>query len=137
MLEAVPDLMAAHPFDAHSPDEEIMLLEHSFYSTNTEAFAAIPSYAAWCDAQDQAPGYAYLRRLLQLLQWQKKRQGATGHRWVLKSPHHLGFMDALFAEFLTPMANQGLTEEQARAILEYFRSIDAENVDAENADEGQ
>lgn len=38
---------------------------------------------------------------------------------------------ALFAEFLTPMANQGLTEEQARAILEYFRSVDAENAAAE------
>jgi hypothetical protein len=99
MLEAVPDLMASHPFDAHSPDEEIMLLEHSFYSTNTEAFAAVPSYSSWLDAQDQAPGYDYLKRLLQLLQWDKRRNGATGTRWVLKTPHHLGFMDSLFAAF--------------------------------------
>jgi mono/diheme cytochrome c family protein len=34
---------------------------------------------------------------------------------------------ALYAEYLSPMANQGLTEEQARAILEYFRSVDAAN----------
>ena len=33
----------------------------------------------------------------------------------------------LFAEYMTPMANQGITEEQARAILEYFRSYDAEH----------
>jgi mono/diheme cytochrome c family protein len=32
---------------------------------------------------------------------------------------------ALYAEYLSPMANQGLTEEQARSILEYFRSVDA------------
>ena len=32
----------------------------------------------------------------------------------------------LFAEYMTPMANQGITEEQARAILEHFRMIDAE-----------
>lgn len=99
MVEAVPDLMASHPFDAHSPDEEIMLMEHSFYSTNTEAFAHVPSYSEWLDDQDQTPGYEYLKRLLQLLQWNKKRQGSQGRRWVLKTPHHLGFMECLFAAF--------------------------------------
>ncbi len=32
----------------------------------------------------------------------------------------------LFAEYLTPMANQHVSEEQARSILEYFRSNDAQ-----------
>lgn len=32
----------------------------------------------------------------------------------------------LFAEYMTPMANQGITEEQSRAILEHFRLLDAE-----------
>lgn len=99
MVEAVPDLMAAHPFDAHSPDEEIMLLEHSFYSTNTEAFASIPSFSRWLDTQDQRPGYAYLERLLKLLQWHKKRGGSRAERWVLKTPHHLGYMGSLFETF--------------------------------------
>ena len=99
MVEAVPELMAAHPFDAHAPDEEIMLLEHSFYSTNTEAYAYVPSYSAWLDRKDQSSGYAYLRRILQLLQWQKKQRGDEGVRWVLKSPHHLGFMPYLFDAF--------------------------------------
>ena len=31
---------------------------------------------------------------------------------------------ALIAEYIAPMANQSLTEEQARAILEYFRKYD-------------
>ena len=30
---------------------------------------------------------------------------------------------ALLAEYLSPMANQSLTEEEARAILEYFRTL--------------
>ncbi|MCB0475494.1 MAG: cytochrome c [Flavobacteriaceae bacterium] len=30
---------------------------------------------------------------------------------------------ALLAEYLSPMANQHLTEEQARAVLEYFRTL--------------
>lgn len=30
---------------------------------------------------------------------------------------------ALMAEYLSPMANQNLTEEEARAVLEYFRTL--------------
>lgn len=30
----------------------------------------------------------------------------------------------LLAEYMAPMANQNLTEEQARAVLEYFRTLD-------------
>ena len=31
---------------------------------------------------------------------------------------------ALLAEYLTPMANQGVTREEARALFEYFRQVD-------------
>ncbi len=34
----------------------------------------------------------------------------------------------LFAEYLSPMANQNLTQEQARAVIEYFRLYDQENL---------
>ena len=33
---------------------------------------------------------------------------------------------ALIAEYIAPMANQSLTEEQTRAILEYFRKYDSQ-----------
>jgi orotate phosphoribosyltransferase len=39
---------------------EIMLVEHSFLSTNPEAFCRIPSFAAWREDQDLTPGYDYL-----------------------------------------------------------------------------
>jgi len=99
ICEAAPEIVAAHPLDAHAPDEEIMLLEHSFFSTNAEAYVDVPSFSRWLDAQDQRPGYAYLARLLRLVQWQKRRRGEPGRRWVLKTPHHLGFMDLLFDTF--------------------------------------
>ncbi len=99
MIEGVPDLVAMHPIAAQEPDEEIMLLEHSFYSTTPEALVNIPSYSAWLEQQDQLSGYEYLKKLLQFLQWQKKSTGITGERWVLKSPHHLGFLDLLFKVF--------------------------------------
>jgi hypothetical protein len=99
MLEAVPELLAAHPMDAFAPDEEIMLVEHAFLSWNPEAFCRVPSYAAWLETADMAPGYRHLDRTLRFLQWQKQRRGETGRRWVLKAPFHLAFLDELFAVF--------------------------------------
>ncbi len=55
MLSASPELIAAHPMDAHAPDEDILLVEHAFRSTVPEAFAVIPSFGEWLEAQDPAP----------------------------------------------------------------------------------
>jgi hypothetical protein len=99
MLEGSPALAAIHPLDALAPDEEILLLEHSFFSTVPESSANVPSYGRWLDAQDQSDGYRYLKKLLQLLQWQKRCAGHTAERWVLKTPHHLAFADLLLREF--------------------------------------
>ena len=35
----------------------------------------VPAYRAWLDGQDFTPAYGYLRRMLQLLQWQKRQRG--------------------------------------------------------------
>lgn len=99
MLGASPELLAAHPMDAHAPDEEILLVEHSFLSTNPHAFCNVPGFARWRDAQDLAPGYRLLDRLLRFLQWQKRRRGEGGRRWVLKTPFHLLHMEELLRAF--------------------------------------
>ena len=99
MLEAVPALASMHPLQATAPDEEVLLIEHSFYSSLPESNANVASYAAWLERRDQRPAYRYLHRLLQLLQWQKRRAGIRAERWVLKTPHHLGFADLVLEEF--------------------------------------
>ncbi|MGH0028770.1 MAG: sulfotransferase family protein [Myxococcota bacterium] len=99
ILAAVPELAAIHPWDPEGPDEEILLLEHSFLSHVPESGANVPGYNAWLEGQDMAPAYAYLLRLLRLLQWQKERSGRGGRHWVLKAPFHLGHLDTLFATF--------------------------------------
>ena len=99
MLAGSPALAAIHPLDAMAADEEILLLEHSFLSTVPESGANVPSYGRWLDAHDQTPAYRYLRKLLQLLQWQKRRAGHPAERWVLKTPHHLGLADVLLEVF--------------------------------------
>jgi hypothetical protein len=99
ILTADPEQAAIHPWDAQAPDEEIMLLEHSFMSHVPEAFTNVPSYRAWIDTQDWTPAYTTLRRFLQFLQWQKRKRGALRERWVLKTPGHLGYLDTLLRVF--------------------------------------
>lgn len=103
ILAADPRQASIHPWDAQAPDEEIMLLEHSFLSHVPEAFVNIPTYRSWITEQDWTPSYLFLKKLLQLLQWQKRQRGNVRERWVLKSPGHLGYIETLFEVF--PGAN--------------------------------
>jgi len=64
-----------------------------------ESGANIPTFRAWLDAHDFRPGYRYMKKLLQFLQWQKKQSGRKAERWVLKAPCHLGYMEDLFETF--------------------------------------
>jgi len=99
MRAFAPELHAIHPTDALEADEEIVFLADAFLSHVPEASCDVPAYRAWLDGQDLAPAYAYLKRMLQLLQWQKRARGEARERWVLKTPAHLGYLDTLFAAF--------------------------------------
>ena len=97
--ELAPELFAIHPMYAREAEEEIVFLADTFLSHVPESGAHLPKYRSWLDAQDFAPAYTYLHRMLRFLQWQKRQRGLTAQRWVLKSPAHLGYLDALRAEF--------------------------------------
>ena len=99
--ELAPELFRIHPMYAREPEEEIVFLSDAFLSHVPESGAHVPSYRTWIDGQDFTPAYAYLHRMLQFLQWQKRQANAdeTAKRWVLKSPAHLGYLDALRAQF--------------------------------------
>ena len=97
VVAASPEAMNIHPWDFEGADEEVLLIEHSFHSTVPEAHMHLPSYSRWVEAQDHRPVYLDLRAMLQYLQWQTP--GRTGKRWVLKSPHHLRYLEALLAVF--------------------------------------
>ncbi len=99
MREFAPELYAIHPTDAFEADEEIVFLADAFLSHIPEASCHVPGYRAWIDTQDFTPAYEYLRRMLQLLQWQKRQRGEQRERWVLKTPAHLGYLDTLFSVF--------------------------------------
>lgn len=94
-----PELFAIHPMHAREAEEEIVFLADAFLSHVPEAYADVPHYRAWIDSQDFGPAYAHLHRMLQLLQWQKRRRGEGVGRWVLKTPAHLGYLEDLRATF--------------------------------------
>jgi hypothetical protein len=94
-----PALQAIHLTDALEADEEIVFLADAFLSHVPEASCDVPRYRRWIDGQDFAPAYRYLKEMLQLLQWQKRRRGEERSRWVLKTPAHLGYLETLFEVF--------------------------------------
>nr|WP_255309469.1 sulfotransferase [Mycobacterium malmoense] len=97
--ELAPELFAIHPMYATEAEEEIVFLADAFLSHVPESGAPVPNYRSWLDDQNFSPAYDHLHRMLQFLQWQKRRRGIVGQRWVLKSPAHLGYLDLLRARF--------------------------------------
>jgi hypothetical protein len=93
------ELFAIHPTYVHEAEEEIVFLADAFLSHIPEASCDVPGYRSWVDTQDFAPAYRWLRRMLQLLQWQKRQRGEPVRPFVLKTPDHLGYLDTLLAEF--------------------------------------
>jgi len=93
------ELFAIHPTYVHEAEEEIVFLGDAFLSHIPEASCDVPVYRSWVDGQDFAPAYRWLRRMLQLLQWQKRQRGEPVRPFVLKTPSHLGYLETLLAEF--------------------------------------
>ncbi len=93
------ELFAIHPTYVHEAEEEIVFLADAFLSHIPEASCDVGRYRSWIDDQDFAPAYRWLRRMLQLLQWQKAQRGEPRRPFVLKTPAHLGYLDALLVEF--------------------------------------
>lgn len=96
LIEANPELLSIHPLDAMAPDEDLMLLELTFLSTVPGSQANLPSYNAYYEHDDARISTRYHRRLLQFLQWQRRRAGhaVDGRPWLLKAPSHMYIFSA-------------------------------------------
>lgn len=101
LVAANPELLSIHPLDAEAPDEDLMLLEGSFLSTVPTSQAHIPSYDAYYARDDARHATREHRRLLQFLQWQRRRAGhaVDGKRWLLKAPAHMYILDAMLETY--------------------------------------
>jgi hypothetical protein len=93
-LALAPHFPAIHPLSATGPEECVFLFQNTFMSVVFDAYSEVPDYIAWLLQQDLTPAYRYYRQQLQVLQWRW-----PGRHWVLKSPHHLFFLDVLLTVF--------------------------------------
>jgi len=89
-----PSFSVIHPIEHDAPEEDILLLDVSFMSQTPEATMHVPTYARWLEGQDHTKAYEYSRTLMRLLHWQR-----PGRYWVLKTPHHLEWLDVLLEVF--------------------------------------
>lgn len=111
-----PQFFAIHPVEYDQPEEDVLLLDVSFMSQSPEATLWVPTYARWLESRDHTPAYAYLRRLMQLLSWQRPARS-----WVLKSPHHMEHLDAVLRVF--PGATVIQTHRDPRKTMPSFCSM--------------
>ncbi|MDD5175960.1 MAG: sulfotransferase [Sterolibacterium sp.] len=96
MREHHPDFYAGHPMNAREPEEEVWMEDLVMRGWNPCYLARVPTFEAWTGKQDYSTWYVYLRKLLQMFQWQ---DGSPQKTWLLKTPEHMPHMDLLFKTF--------------------------------------
>lgn len=106
-----PRAKAMLPSTATSPSECQTFMAMDFKSQLFQAFAHIPSYVAWFNHDaDLVPTYAYVKRILKLLQW---RCGPKN--WRLKNPTNSLFIGAIDQVF--PDARFWMTHRDVGSVL--------------------
>ncbi|HEX5266661.1 MAG TPA: sulfotransferase [Acidimicrobiales bacterium] len=91
---AMPYFKRMHEMTVDHVHEEIQLLAIDISTMLFETLAPMPTWRDHYLARDQRPSYAYLKKILQAMQWLR-----GGTRWVLKSPQHLEQLPALHDTF--------------------------------------
>lgn len=136
-----PDFFAVHPVESEEPEEDVLLLDFAFLSTVPEATLRVPSYSRWLERQNHVPAYHYLKRLLQLLLWQRRRlSGDPGDgdkrqpRLILKTPHHMEYLDALFevfpdAKVVQTHRDPGITLSSFSSMIAHGRGVFSDEID--------
>ena len=90
----VPEFKKIHPLGARLPEECVVILSHSFLSSQFCSMYVVPSYQRWMRSQSLLPAYRLHRHFLQQLQWH-----CSSERWVLKAPAHLSALGELCAVY--------------------------------------
>jgi hypothetical protein len=131
--EAMPHFKRMHEMTVDHVHEEIQLLAIDFSTMLFETMGVLPAWKQWYVTHDQTPHYEYLRKVLQVLEWQRAAAGGGrpgraapeetppaasthgGGRWVLKSPQHLEQFQPLLRAF--PDATFVVTHRDPVAVI--------------------
>jgi hypothetical protein len=94
LVQLAPGVQAIHPVGTLMPQECIVITASAFMSIRFEMCFDVAGYQDWLLDQDMRATYDHHRRFLQHMQSRHR-----GERWILKSPGHLGPIDALFETY--------------------------------------
>ncbi|MXW82148.1 MAG: sulfotransferase [Rhodothermaceae bacterium] len=111
-----PDFRVVHPISKSEPEEDVLLLDLYFMSQSNEATMNVPTYARWLEKQNHTHAYEYFKTMLKILSWQH-----AGKHWVLKTPHHMEYLDVFLKTF--PNANIIQIHRDPRKTLPSFCSM--------------
>lgn len=111
MQAGAPFVAAMHPMEPDHIHEELELMLPDFSSYNLEWVARAPQWRDHLLSHDQTPHYAYMKTVLQILQWYRPRE-----RWVLKCPQHLENIGPLMTTF--PDATIVVTHRDPVAVVQ-------------------
>ena len=111
MQAGAPFIAAMHPMNPDHVHEELELMTPDFTSYNLEWVARTPKWRDYFLVHDQTPHYAYMKTVLQIMQWYRPRE-----RWVLKSPQHLEQIGPLMTTF--PDATIVVTHRDPVAVVQ-------------------
>ncbi len=89
----VPDFQAIHRATATGPEECDALLQNTFASQHFDDMFDAPEYSTWLAGASLAEEYRHYALQLRVLA--TSPVAASGGTWALKSPSHLGHLDAL------------------------------------------
>lgn len=89
-----PTIDHIHPMGARLPQECLALQAPEFASYEFVTAFPVPSYWDWLRQADLVPAYRFERLFLQHLQSARR-----GSHWILKTPGHLMWLDALLEVF--------------------------------------
>ncbi len=119
MRKLLPAMRKIHDIDPRGPEECAGLLANAFILPNFEEDHL--AYKEWVEGLSHAQicaAYEEYKTQLQVLQWQH-----GGGHWVLKSPLHLNWLDALLSVF--PDACVVQTHRDPKQVLPSICSLDA------------
>lgn len=120
----LPLLTSLYDVGAQDATEEIEVMQYGGYSCALSFSGDTPSYDEYLYANKQSDGYAYLYRFLQALQWFKK--ATPTQKWLLKSPQHLGGLDAVDEAF--PNASLVFTHRDPASVFASLLTLTAYTV---------
>jgi hypothetical protein len=110
-------IQAIHPVGAALPQECIVITASEFTSIRFEMCFDVPTYQDWLLEVDLTGCYSWHKRFLQHMQSRYAKQ-----RWVLKSPGHLGALDALLAAYPDALIVQ--THRDPRRVVASVSSLE-------------